>query len=239
MKKFWGYASNGEFSVGCTGQTVYLYNKAGIEIAKFKDIIYAYTPMFSPNGKLFVVKSTDGRLAAYSLKTLSLIKKFRFSKVNGAQDDGFCFSPDGKLFVNLEKHYEDSLCSVSFYDTADFSLANRYMIGEETKIVHIEYDADLNAYYILGFKGFEIFPREYFIAVFENGQIKNPVQIDCREHASYNGYFSLKRFGFTEKSFEWSFFKYDSNYDRILPYELNALKTIDLTLAKLYEKHSK
>lgn len=37
MKNFAGFASNGEYSVGCTGQTVYLYNKEGKEIARFKD----------------------------------------------------------------------------------------------------------------------------------------------------------------------------------------------------------
>ena len=63
MKKFWGYVSNNEFSVGCTGQTVFLYDMDGNELGKFKDIIYGYTPMISPDGTLFVVKSTEGRLA--------------------------------------------------------------------------------------------------------------------------------------------------------------------------------
>ena len=89
MKNFLGYASNGEYSVGCTGQTVYLFNKDGNELAKFKDLKYAYSPIISPDGKIFVVKSTEGRIAVYSLESVSLIKKFRFSKVNGSQDDNF------------------------------------------------------------------------------------------------------------------------------------------------------
>lgn len=96
MKKFWGYVSNNKYSVGCTGQTVYLYDEDGNELAKFKDIIYGYTPMISPDGTLFVVKSADGRPAVYSLETLSFIKKFRFSKVDGVQDDGFgLIAPSG------------------------------------------------------------------------------------------------------------------------------------------------
>ena len=27
MKSFWSYITNGQYSVGCTGQTVYLYDQ--------------------------------------------------------------------------------------------------------------------------------------------------------------------------------------------------------------------
>ena len=78
MKNFWGYTTNGEYSVGCTGQTVYLYDKENNEIKKFKDIIYACFSVISPNGKIFVVKSTDGRLAFYSLETFALLPTDNF-----------------------------------------------------------------------------------------------------------------------------------------------------------------
>jgi sugar lactone lactonase YvrE len=131
MKKFWGYVSNNDFSVGCTGQTVFLYDKDGNELGKFKDIIYGYTPMISPDGTLFIIKSTDGRLAVYSLETFSLIKKFRFSKVDGAQDDGFCFSPEGKFFINIERQKDDLHSAISVYDTTDFSLTKQILLGED------------------------------------------------------------------------------------------------------------
>ena len=35
MKNFVGFTSNSEYSVGCTGQTVYLYDKDSKELAKF------------------------------------------------------------------------------------------------------------------------------------------------------------------------------------------------------------
>ena len=126
MKNFWSYISNGEYSVGCTGQTVYLYDKDNNEIAKFKDLKYAYTTMISPNGKFFVVKSTEGRLAVYSLETFSLIKKFRFSKLGG-QDDGFCFSPDGTLFFNIERHNGTTSLIIAIYNTNDFSLLKQVL----------------------------------------------------------------------------------------------------------------
>ena len=104
MPKFWSLISNGKYRVGCTGQTVYIYDQNGTELVKFKDLPYAYTAAFSPKGDIFVVKSTAGRIAVYSLDEPCLIQKFRFSKVDGSQDDIFCFSPDGEWFYNIERH---------------------------------------------------------------------------------------------------------------------------------------
>ena len=121
MRSFWAYVSNGTVSVGCTGQMVYVYDANGNELAKFKDMKYAYLPVISPDGKQLVVKSTEGRLAVYSLETLSLIHIFRFSKVNVAQDDGCCFSSDGTRFYNIERQGDDLHTALAIYDTADFA----------------------------------------------------------------------------------------------------------------------
>ena len=66
MKNFKGYIKTDQFKIGCTGQTVYIYDKDGNEVKKFKDLIYAYASAVSPLGDLLVVKSTEGRLAVYS-----------------------------------------------------------------------------------------------------------------------------------------------------------------------------
>ena len=50
MKKFWSYIENDKYGVGCTGQTVYLYDKNGTELKTFKDLPYAYKSAFSPFG---------------------------------------------------------------------------------------------------------------------------------------------------------------------------------------------
>ena len=70
MRNFISYIKNDKYAIGCTGQTVYVYDSEGTEIAKFKDLPYAYTSAFSPNGDIFVIKTTEGRLAIYSLETL-------------------------------------------------------------------------------------------------------------------------------------------------------------------------
>ena len=225
MKKFWGYVSNNKFSVGCTGQTVFLYDKDGNELGKFKDIIYGYTPMISPDGTLFVVKSTEGRLAVYSLETLSLIKKFRFSKVDGAQDDGFCFSPDGKFFINIERQKDDLHSAISVYDTIDFSLVNQILLGEDMMLDHIEFDKATNKYYVLGFmRNADLIIEHGFVAEFEDNQIKNITAISKNEYDFYRSYKSLEMHGFTEKMHRWTY----------IDYELQDLKSMNHTLAKLY-----
>lgn len=230
MKKFWGWASNDKFSIGCTGQTVYLYDKSGNELARFKDITYGYTPMISPDGTLFVVKSTEGRLAVYSLETLSLIKKFRFSKVDGAQDDGFCFSPDGKLFFNVERQKDSLHSAISVYDTTDFSLSNQILLGEDMMLDHIEFDKATNKYYILGFmRDANRVIDHGFVAEFENNQIKNITAISEKEYDFYRSYKHLEIMGFSEKAYEWSY----------MDCELDKLKTMNNTLAKLYRHYNK
>ncbi len=230
MKKFWGYASNGKFSVGCTGQTVYLYDENGNEIGKFKDITYGYAPMISPDGTLFVVKSTEGRLAVYSLETFSLIKKFRFSKVDGAQDDGFCFSPDGKLFFNAERQKDDLHSAISVYDTTDFSLVDQVLLGEDMMLDHIEFDEVTNSYYVLGFMRDEnLVIRHGFVALFEDLQVKNITVISEDEYDFYRSYKHLEIMGFSEKAYEWSY----------MNCELNKLKSMNHTLAKLYMHYNK
>lgn len=226
MKKFWAYISNGKYSVGTTGQTVYLYNENGDEIKRFKDITYAYTPMFSPDGKIFVVKSTDGNLAIYSLETLSLIKKFRFSKFDSAQDEGFCFSNDGKYFINVEKYGTLGMrYAITLYDTADFSTVSQLVLNMDIVLSHIEFDSVTNEYYVLG-----LFRRSDFvgfIAKFKNNAIVDEVIIDENDYDFYNKYFSLKMNGFTDKKYEWSF----------IENELDELKSMNCSLAQLYNEH--
>jgi len=230
MKNFWGYTTNGEYSVGCTGQTVYLYDKENNEINKFKDIIYAYSPVISPNGKIFVVKSTDGRLAAYSLETLSLIKKFRFSKVDGAQDDGFCFSPDGKFFINVERQKDDLHSAISVYNTFDFSLTNQVLLDEYMMLDHIEFDKATNTYYVLGFMRDANLVIDYgFVAEFEDNQIKNITAISENEYDFYRSYKHLEIMGFSEKAYQWSY----------MDCELDKLKSMNHTLANLYKHYNK
>lgn len=225
MKRFWAYISNGKYSVGTTGQTVYLFDENNNEIKKFKDMTYGYTPMFSPDGKLFVVKSTEGRLAVYSLETFSLIKKFRFSKVDGAQDDGFCFSHDGKYFINIELQGDDLHSAVSVYNTDDFSRVSQLRLEEKVMLNHIEFDYNTNEYYVLGVVHGDAIHG--LVAKYKDNSVVDKIEIAESELDFYQSYMALKMMGFTEKKYEWSY----------MDDELNELKGMNCSLAGLYNKH--
>lgn len=226
MKNFWAYISNGKYSVGTIGQTVYLYNENGDEIGKFKDLTYAYTPVFSPNGDFFAVKSKDGRLALYSLKTYSLMKKFRYSKFDAAQDGGFCFSPDGNFFINLESHGKDGLQSaITLYSTTDFSIISQLKLDSNTCPLHVEFDDITGECYILGLiRGYRI---SGFIGKHKNNAIVDRIEINENDCDFYNAYFDLKMDGFTEKSHKCSCLENKS---------LDELKTMNISLSELYNK---
>lgn len=149
--KFHSFIRKDRYAVGCTGQTVVIY-KDETEIARFKDLIYAYNAAFSPKGDMFAVKSTAGSLAFYGVEPPRLIGKFRFSKIDGAQDEGFCFSPDGEFFYNIECHKDSTVTALSVYRTGDLSLDRRLFDGDDRLcLCEIEYDAEKGDFVLLGF----------------------------------------------------------------------------------------
>lgn len=186
-RRFVGYVSDGAHSVGCTGQTVYLLDGCGEELAKFKDLKYAYTPCISPNGELFVVKSTEGRLAVYSVNPPALIKKFRFSSVAASQDDNMCFSPDGRYFYNIERHIDSTKTALSVFDTSDFSLVAR-VLGEDfgRVLTAIEYD-EVDGVMLLGFERERSsgVAYKYFVGRLRGDELSDVVYISEREHEYY------------------------------------------------------
>ena len=224
MRKFYSYIKNDKYAIGCTGQTVYVYDSEGTEIAKFKDLPYAYTSAISPNGDIFVVKTTEGRLAVYSLETLSLIKKLRYSKVNGAQDDGFCFSSDGKYFINVERQGDDLHSAISVYNTKDFSRVSQLLLDENMMVSHIELAG--GEYYAFGFvRGTD--RVNGFVGKYANHQIQDILFISEQEHDFYLNYLDLKMMGFTEKA-----------YGDYFDVSLEKLKSADHSLAKLWRYYS-
>lgn len=231
MKQFWSDITDGQFRVCCTGQTVYVYNAQNTELARFKDLPYAYTAAISPKGDIFVIKSTDGRLAVYSLSDLQLLRKFRFSKVNGAQDDNFCFSPDGARFYHIERHGDSCKTALSVYHTPDFSLEKR-LFADDTRMVlsTIEYDTAADSYYLLGFcRGQKGAAERYFVGrLGSDDTLTDTVRLSEREYDFYHAYCSLRQMGFTEKAFAWSPLKNDFLCDA------ESLRNRKHSLAKLW-----
>lgn len=202
MPNFHSYISNGKYSVGCTGR-VYLYDKDGAELAKFSDLSHAYTAAFSPKGDIFVVKTTEGRLGIYSADERRLIKKFRFSEIDGSQDDPFCFSPDGEWFYNIERHGKSYNSVLSVYRAEDFSLDRRLFTDESVFIDCIEYDDTAKSYYILGFDRGED-GNAYFVGMLCGDEILFKEPITEREYDFYRGYKELEFNGILDDGNEWS-----------------------------------
>ncbi len=227
MRNFWGYVSNGEFSVGCTGRTVFIYDKDNNEIGQFKDITYGYTPMISPDGKTVVVKSTEGRFAVYSLETFSLIKKFRYSKCDYSQDDGFCFSPDSKFLINVERQIDDLHSAISVYDTTDFSLVGRMCFDKNIMLHDIEYDVASDSCYVLGFERFE-HENKGFVAQVVDLQLNNITYVSREDYKLYHCYKDMEIMGFTSKKYKWTF----------SDYSLEELKAMNCSLAGLYKRYN-
>lgn len=63
MKKYYGVAQYADYLAGCAGQTVYVFGGKGAEIARLRDIPYAYATAFSPDGNLLAVRSTTAWFA--------------------------------------------------------------------------------------------------------------------------------------------------------------------------------
>ena len=129
MKNFWGYAHNERFGVGCTGQSVYIYDAEGRELKRFSGLRYAYTPLLCPGKPLLAVKSAEPWLLFFDLERLEAVKKLRLRKPNQqTQDDGCCFSPDGERFFNLEAQ-NDMTGQLVIYDTRGFAEQARLFEG--------------------------------------------------------------------------------------------------------------
>ncbi len=235
MKNFWSFIGNDKFNIGCTGSTVYVYDKNNTELAKFKDINYAYTSLISPDGSILVVKSTVGKLAIYSLETLSLIKKFRFSKVEGCQDENAIFSADGKIFYNIEHHIDSCKTALSLYDTESFELKKR-LFGDNHLMVltAIEREEKTGEIFLLGYFRDEKtgVASKFFVGQLVNEEIEELRYISQSEHMFYQAYKLLEMDGFTEKAKEWSYFKY-------FKYDINKIQEQGHSLTKLWRSLKK
>ena len=211
MRKFWGFYDNGIYKVGCNGQTMYLYDAENHELAKFKDITYAYCGAFKPHSNIFTLRSTDGRMAVYDCDERKLLFKFRFSNVSGSQDDGFCFSPDGKYFLNIERIDSSTRTRLSIYETQTFTPIKRLFESEEALVLSdIEYNVADNQYMLLFFtRDNDGCYNQGYVGTLEDDQITNLQQLSEKAYDFLRSYKSLQSSGFTEKSMEWSGLYYD------------------------------
>lgn len=225
MKKFWGFYENDNFKIGCNGASIYVYNKNDIELARFKDIRYAYTGQWMPNKNIFVSKSTEGSLAIYDIDNLKLIKKIFITRI-GAQDEGFSFTPDGKYFYNIEKPKSSLITRLIKYDTTDWSYSILPFSQDENLVLDtVEFDKDTGIGYLLGFirrvRGIRKGEIDYgFVSQLIDDEIINFKRLDDSIYEYARAYKDFEEAGFTEKKLEWSSLK---DYKVIRPISLKEL----------------
>ena len=203
MRKFWGLYKNDKFIVGCNGSTVYVYDTDWQELVRFKDFPYAYNGAFKPGSNVIAVKSTEGYLGFYDLDSLSLIKKIVVTRI-GAQDEGFAFSKDGRLFYNIEKPVYSTRTQLGIYETTTYSKIQT-LFENDTKMVlnDLEFDSETDCCYVYGFlRNDEGVYENGFVAVFK----QNKQSIENIKHiskADYDYLFAYKHWensGFSEKA---------------------------------------
>ena len=205
MRKFWTFLDNGTYRVGCNGGTLYIYDQNNRELAKFKDIRYAYTGAFHPSKNIFALKSTEGALAFYDLDRMCLLKKNVYTRL-GAQDEGFAFTPDGRYFLNIEKPVLSCRTELTIYETETFEVVKRMFRGEETIVLeNLEFSGTSPDCFVLGFlRGEDGVFAVRFIAKLQEDSLTDLRMLpeDLYDYTLW--YKRWERSGYAEKELEWS-----------------------------------
>jgi len=199
MKKFVGQAKTDQYFVGCTGQTVFLCDTTGAEIAQFKDIKYGYMPLFAPDGDRFIVKSTAGWMAAYSAEKRELIAKWPLARKD-SQDHGFCFSSDGKYLFNIEMAAKTVSTELAVYDASTLQETARYFSGK-ADLLYNSVEPCESGVCLLGMTRSEA-GTLCFVEKLVDGQIVRRRELSEAEHRELQIYATLKLYGFTQNIIE-------------------------------------
>lgn len=228
MRSFWGFYDNGTYRVGCNGATIYVYDRNDRELAKFRDVRYAYTGAFQPGKNVFAAKTTEGSLAVYDLDRMVLIKKIRIARVDG-QDEGFAFSGDGKFFLNIEKKVSFLETQLTIYRTSDFEAVRElFRDADAMVLIELEIDPDSGECYVLGFMRDAHKVFEYgFVGKLTGEEITEIKRLDRETYWYAQAYKGWERCGFTPKKLEWSSVK---RYGKRPPVTLRKLHGKDWNL---------
>lgn len=205
MRKFWSFLDNGTYRVGCNGATLYVYDQDNRELAKFKDIRYAYTGAFHPSKNIFALKSTEGGLAFYDLDRMCLLKKIVYTRL-GAQDEGFAFTPDGRYFLNIEKPVLSYRTELTIYDTETFDVVKRMFQGEDIMVLEcLEFSKTTPDCFVLGFlRGEDGVFAQGFIGKLREASVSDLRKLPEDRYDYLQWYKHWEHSGYAEKELEWS-----------------------------------
>lgn len=225
MRNFWGYTANEKYAVGCNGATIYVYNRAGEELARFEDFASAYWAVFCPGRNVIAVKSAENWLGFYDLDTLQLMKKICVG-VQGnypehTQDESCCFSPDGTEFLNIERNAHYTF-HIVVYNMDTLEEKKRYFFTEKTGLDHIEYSKAESCYLLSGHMRNDNGVFDYpFIAKLRDGALTDLRKISDESYEYLFWYKRIEMHGFTTKKIKWT--------------PLKNHELVPVTLAQVYE----
>ena len=219
--RFITYIENERFAVGTTGRSIRVFGKGGQKLAEFRDLTYTYFAAFTPDGDGLIVKSTEGKLALYSLTELKLIKKLRCG--NSPQDGCFCFSSDGMRFLNVAMHEKPRRWEIAAYSANGLDELETVFSSEKCAILGLECGED-GSYYVLGND------EESFVGIIRDGELLERYSLSFEKSALYIDALRLRMTGYTEEGYKSTFAA-----TGILPCSptVDEFKEHDLTLKKL------
>lgn len=196
LKNAWGYCDNDKYKVRCNGASVWVFDSEGNQLARFKDVPYAYRAKFKPGTNIIAVKSTAGYLAFYDLDKLELLKKIR-TGINHSQDDGFAFSVDGRLLYNIERVETCLKKRLAVYNAETFSFVDSMFESQSRiKLTNIECSGD--DVYLL----FVSYNKSY-ICQMVNKQKENKIIIPFAVADSLTDYLEWRDYGFSKTKNEF------------------------------------
>ncbi len=229
MPDFWTYITQGAYSIGCTGQTVYVY-KDGQELCQLKGFRYTYMACFSPDGKYFALKSGEGLLYLYTLEDLTLVKKVRLGKREDPQDGMFTFTAQGDAIVSIDSSHGGVRTMLRFYSVPELAVTQvLFDDNPQEFIMSIEQGAEPEAFYVL--RGERPIDGDqaiiYSLSLLRHGVVEKQLSVTETEAEFYRGFLHLKSCGFTPKAKKWSPLRYGG-------YNLTKIDNCQHTLAKLF-----
>jgi len=192
----WGYCDNDKYKVRCNGASVWVFDSEGNQLARFKDVPYAYRAKFKPGTNIIAVKSTAGYLAFYDLDKLELLKKFR-TGINYSQDDGFDFSSDGKYLFNIERYKDDLNTRLAVYDADSLELIDVPLDSELAGGLN-NLECTEGEIYLL-YSGYK---KSYICQLAEREKV-NSVRIPERLADKLSDYLDWRDSGFSPKQHDW------------------------------------
>lgn len=234
--KLISYSIGTDWEAGCNSQSTYVFDHEGNQLARFQDIRYTWLTMFCPEKPLLIVKGTKPKLAVYDMLSMSLLHKLDLRAAYGSpQDDGCCFTPDGRHLINSEFSCKNNFCStLRVYDTETFTERAALLTDQNMLISHIEHARDQGSLYLLGLdRGKNAAALEYGIYKYQSGRISGRRKLTSRQHLDINVQMRTKLSGSTAFARKWYL-----NEMPYVPLSLEDLFENDNALATLYPEHA-